>query len=112
LVAVAITDHDSIEGVAEALDAAEALADPISVIPGVELSAAYGTLDVHILGYFIDHTDARLRAHLLDLRAARLNRARAIVEALHAAGYELSLDEVMALSEGGAVGRSHVARAL
>lgn len=112
LVAVAITDHDSIEGISEALAAAQDLAGRISVIPGVELSAVHGSLDVHILGYFIDHSDPHLRTHLSDLRAARLHRARAIVEALDAAGYELSLDEVMKLSDGGAVGRSHVARAL
>jgi 3',5'-nucleoside bisphosphate phosphatase len=112
LVAIAITDHDSIEGVPEALDASANLGDPVSVIPGVELSAVHESLDVHILGYFLDHCDPRLRVHLSDLRTARLNRARAIVETLDAAGYELSLDEVMDLSEGGAVGRSHVARAL
>lgn len=112
LVAIAITDHDSIEGVSEALDAAGALDEAISVIPGVELSAVHEGIDVHILGYFVNHTDPELRAHLADLRSARLNRARAIVETLEAAGYELSIVEVMDLSEGGAVGRSHVARAL
>ncbi|MDF1542458.1 MAG: PHP domain-containing protein [Anaerosomatales bacterium] len=112
LVAVAITDHDSIEGVQEALDAAAACHECITVIPGVELSAVHGGLDVHILGYFANPADVELRTHLSDLRVARLNRARAIVAALDAAGYHLPLDEVMDLSEGAAVGRSHVARAL
>lgn len=112
LAAVAITDHDSVEGISEALAAAEESVRSISVVPGVELSAVHESLDVHILGYFVDHSDPHLLAHLSDLRAARLNRARAIVEALDAAGYEISLDEVMQLSDGGAVGRSHVARAL
>ncbi|MBE0416287.1 MAG: PHP domain-containing protein [Coriobacteriia bacterium] len=112
LVAVAITDHDSVEGVAEALETAAALGATVSVIPGVELSAVHEGRDVHILGYFVNHTDPDLRTHLADLRTARLNRARTIVEALAAAGYEVSLDEVMDLSDGGAVGRSHVARAL
>jgi 3',5'-nucleoside bisphosphate phosphatase len=112
LTAIAITDHDSVEGVPEALQAAAELDDSLYVIPGVELSAVHDGRDVHILGYFVDHTDPTLRAHLADLRAARLSRARAIVDALAAAGYELSLTEVMDLSDGGAVGRSHVARAL
>ena len=112
LVVVAITDHDSIEGVPDALAAAGACRECITVIPGVELSAVYDGLDVHILGYFVNPADPELRSHLADLRAARLNRARTIIATLDAAGYDLSLDEVMDLSEGGAVGRSHVARAL
>lgn len=112
LTAIAITDHDSVEGVSEALESAEALSGAVTVIPGVELSAVHDGRDVHILGYFVDHDDRALQDHLSDLRAARLNRAEAIVHALAAAGYEVLLDEVMDLSDGGAVGRSHVARAL
>lgn len=112
LVALSITDHDSVEGVPEALFAAQTLQSELTIIPGVELSAVHGGHDVHILGYFLDHTDEALRRHLSDLRTARLNRARAIVETLTAAGYEISIDNVLALSDGGAVGRSHVARAL
>jgi 3',5'-nucleoside bisphosphate phosphatase len=78
----------------------------------VELSAVHRGHDVHILGYFLDHRDDTLRRHLADLRAARLNRATAIVGALTAAGYEIAIDDVLALSDGGSVGRSHVARAL
>lgn len=110
--AIAITDHDSVEGVEEALEAAAALDDALIVIPGVELSAVHDGRDVHVLGYFVDHTDPVLQAHLSDLRTARYNRAEAIVHALAAAGYEVMLEEVMDLSDGGAVGRSHVARAL
>jgi 3',5'-nucleoside bisphosphate phosphatase len=112
LVALAITDHDSIEGVPEALSVAEADQSGLTIIPGVELSAVHEGHDVHILGYFLDHTDETLCRHLSDLRTARLNRATAIVEALTAAGYEISIENVLALSGGGAVGRSHVARAL
>jgi predicted metal-dependent phosphoesterase TrpH len=112
LVALSITDHDSVEGVPEALDAAQTLQSGLAIIPGVELSAVHDGHDVHILGYFLDHTDEALCRHLSDLRTARLNRARAIVETLAAAGYQISIDDVLALSDGGAVGRSHVARAL
>lgn len=110
--ALAITDHDSVEGVAQALATAEDLRTDLIVIPGVELSAVHDGRDVHVLGYFVAHTDPALRAHLSDLRDARLRRARAIVQALSAAGYTVTLDDVVALSDGGAVGRSHVARAL
>lgn len=112
LAAIAITDHDSVEGIAEALSAARQAGSSTAVIPGVELSAVHDGRDVHLLGYFVDHTDEELARHLSDLRGARRARARAIVEALGAAGYAISLDDVLALSDGGAVGRSHVARAL
>jgi len=112
LAALAITDHDSVEGIADALSAAREITAAPAVIPGVELSAVHDGRDVHLLGYFVDHTDEALARHLSDLRDARRARASAIVEALGAAGYEITLDDVLALSDGGAVGRSHVARAL
>lgn len=108
---VSITDHDSIAGLDEACAAAEGTA--LEVIPGVELSVhAPGGADAHILGYFVDHHDARLLAALSDLREARSDRAAAMVHALRAAGHSLSLDDVLGYSDGGAVGRVHVARAL
>ncbi len=85
---------------------------PILLVRGVELSAVHEGRDVHVLGYFVDAEDPRLLGHLTDLRAARLRRARSMVEALAEAGYDVTLDEVLALSDGGAVGRSHIARAL
>jgi predicted metal-dependent phosphoesterase TrpH len=111
LSAIAITDHDSVEGVEAALTAASVT--PLRVVPGVELSASAGELDAHILGYFVDVADPTLLTMLAGLRATRLARAEAMVDALKAAGYVISIEQVVALAEhGGAVGRSHVARAL
>ncbi|MBI5231359.1 MAG: PHP domain-containing protein [Coriobacteriales bacterium] len=106
---IAVTDHDSVEGIAEALEAAEGT--PLTVIPGVELSAVHDGRDVHVLGYFVSPTDAHLAGHLADLRTARLARANSIVQALRDSGYEIDIEDVLALTSG-AVGRSHVARAL
>lgn len=106
---LAIADHDSVEGLAEALDAA---GDEITLIPAVELSSVHDGHDVHILGYFVNHEDTNLLAHLADLRDARLARARSMVAALNEAGLALTLADVLELSDGGAVGRSHIARAL
>lgn len=108
---LSLTDHDSVEGLDRALEAAKG--SRLRVIPGVELSAvsARGD-DVHILGYFVDPHDAALRDWLETLRRARELRAMAIVAALAEAGYAVDLESVMALSAGGAVGRSHIARAL
>lgn len=110
--AIAITDHDSVEGIAEALEAARTTPGAPIVIPGVELSAVHDDSDVHVLGYFVDHTDAGFLEHLEDLRAARMRRAEAIVHALADGGFSIDIAHVLALSSGAAVGRSHVARAL
>lgn len=108
--ALAITDHDSVDGVIPALCDAEDT--HVRLIPGVELSTVHRSRDVHILGYFVDPDDTRFQDRLVELRGARRDRAAAMVEALEEAGYTLTLDEVLLLAEGGSVGRSHVARAL
>ncbi|MDZ4064825.1 MAG: PHP domain-containing protein, partial [Coriobacteriia bacterium] len=110
MTAIAITDHDSVAGIPAAITAS--VAANIRLIPGVELSAVYEGLDVHVLGYFVDHDDPRLASRLSELRDQRRTRAAQIVGALHAGGYDLTVDEVLLLAEGGSVGRSHVARAL
>ncbi|HEX9093664.1 MAG TPA: PHP domain-containing protein [Coriobacteriia bacterium] len=110
LTAIAITDHDSVDGVGPALEAAEGR--PVEVVPGVELSASFAGRDLHILGYFVDHADADLDARLVVLRHQRLDRAQAMVAALVEAGHTVTFEGVMAHANGGAVGRSHVARAL
>lgn len=111
--AVAITDHDTVDGVREALPASAALhATGLLVIPGIELSAVHDGRDVHILGYFVDIDDETFLSRLSGLREARLKRAKIMVEALRVAGYTVSLDHVLDLSAQGSVGRSHIARAL
>jgi len=111
LEALAITDHDSTEGLAAALEAARH--SDLLLIPGVELSVGpCAGRDVHIIGYFVDHTDAALQARLHELRDARRSRAARIVGTLRADGYEIDLDDVLRLADCGSVGRSHVARVL
>jgi len=107
---LAIADHDSVEGLPEALEAAKG--STLTVIPALELSAVDGGRDVHVLGYWIDFADELLGQRLADLRTARFNRAKTMVRLLGEAGYDLDLASVLELSDGGAVGRSHVARAL
>jgi predicted metal-dependent phosphoesterase TrpH len=107
---LALADHDSVEGIGEALEAAEGT--DLVVVPAVELSAVRGDRDVHILAYFVDHTSPELLAHLAELRESRLRRAATMVKLLSEAGYDIDLESVLAFSDGGAVGRSHVARAL
>lgn len=108
---LALTDHDSVEGLSEALYAAENT--PLTVIPAVELSTTADTgADVHMLGLFIDRTCPELLTALSELREARLRRAHEMVRRLKEGGYDISLDAVLELAVGGSVGRSHIARAL
>lgn len=109
LAALALTDHDTIDGVRAARQAAKRAG--IRVIAGVELSAFDGDHEVHLLALHLSNLDA-LEKRLTELRASRLVRARRIVEKLNALGIPLTLGEVLQQSNGGAVGRPHVARAL
>ena len=109
LAAIALTDHDTMAGVAEATAAGERVG--IRIVPGVELSAVDDDREVHLLGLHIH------RPHVLDdalrtFREARETRARRIVEKLNAIGVAISFDDVLARAGDAAIGRPHVARAL
>ncbi|MGH7605457.1 MAG: PHP domain-containing protein [Gemmatimonadaceae bacterium] len=107
--ALALTDHDTIDGVRRAREVGDRVG--IRVIPGVELSAFDGEHEVHLLALHLSQLEA-LERRLLELRASRHARAGRIVEKLNTLGIPLTLDEVLKESNGGAVGRPHVARAL
>jgi len=107
---LAIADHDSVAGLPEAFAAAEGTS--LTLVPAVELSAVLDGRDIHVLGYWVDWRDNAFLRQLADMRTARLRRAETMVDALQAAGYEVTISDVLALADGGAVGRSHVARAL
>jgi predicted metal-dependent phosphoesterase TrpH len=109
LAALALTDHDTIDGVRAARQAAERVG--IRVIAGVELSAFDEEREIHVLALHLSNLDA-LEQRLAELRASRHVRAGKIVEKLNALGVPLTLDEVLQQAGGGSVGRPHVARAL
>lgn len=110
LSAIALTDHDTLGGLSEALAAGERFG--IRVVGGCEFSAAAPWGEMHVLGYFLPSDSAELDAFLERCRADRVRRARAMVEQLQRLGIELSFDQVLYESAGGAVGRPHVARAI
>jgi predicted metal-dependent phosphoesterase TrpH len=107
---IALTDHDAVEGIDEAMAAGARWG--VAVLPGVEISAYAGEVEVHILGYMIRHRDARLRDMLRHYRTARVRRAREMLARLAALGMPLSWERVQALAGRGSTGRPHVARAL
>lgn len=110
LVAIAITDHDTTEGIEEALEAARGTV--LEVIPGVEISTDIPQTEVHILGYYVAHRDAVLRSKLALFRDSRLNRAQRMVSKLARMGMPLEWERVQQIAAGGAIGRPHIARAL
>jgi len=110
LQALAITDHDCIDGLAEGQAAGARLG--IEVIAGVELSVTVAAEEVHLLGYFFDPDHAGLCAHLEGFQQQRRARAERMVEQLNALGVPLSFEAVQAQARGRALGRPHVAEAL
>jgi predicted metal-dependent phosphoesterase TrpH len=107
---VAVTDHDSTEGVAEAMEAGTELG--IEVVPGIEFSAVRDGEGVHLLSYFADTTHAGLQAELKRLREDRLDRGMRMVARLRELGYPVSFERVREIAMGGNVVRPHVAQAL
>ena len=107
---MAVTDHDSVDGIREAERAASGL--PIEVIPGIEVSASLEADEIHVLGYLFDADDPGLRGALSRLQEGRMDQARAMVERLGVLGCPLDWDRVMAIATGGSIGRPHIAKAL
>jgi predicted metal-dependent phosphoesterase TrpH len=110
LCAIAITDHDCIDGLAEGMEAGRTYG--VEVIAGVELSVSVGPKEVHLLGYFFDPADAQLSRYLSQYRQARYARAERMVERLRELGVPLSMEAVLDRAKGGVLGRPHVAHAL
>jgi 3',5'-nucleoside bisphosphate phosphatase len=107
---VALTDHDSTAGWAEAAATARELG--IAFVPGIEFSTRLGWKSVHLLGYLFDPLDEGIVAETARIREARLTRAEAMVARL-AVDYDLSWDDVLAhTAPGASVGRPHIADAL
>ena len=108
--AIALTDHDTIDGVAAAVAAGQALS--VEVIPGVEISALFPGGSMHVLGYFVDYHNGRLDERLAVLKKARADRNPQIIAKLNALGVKITMAQVEQISGGGQVGRPHIARAL
>ena len=108
--AVGIADHDTIAGLASGIAEGERVG--VIVVPAVEINTDVGKDEVHMLGYYVDYESESLNASLEMLRSGRRDRAAQIVEKLNEAGVDVSMDRVMEIADGAAVGRPHIARAL
>jgi predicted metal-dependent phosphoesterase TrpH len=108
--ALALTDHDTVGGLEEAVAAGQRVG--VEVVPGVELGTDARPHEVHLLGYFVDPASPALLAALAGQVAHRRERAARIVERLNDLGIGVTFDEVLALAGSGSIGRPHLARAL
>jgi hypothetical protein len=107
---VAVTDHDSIDGYAEALSTGLRLG--VEVITGVELSVTFDDQELHLLGYFFDPEHPDLTEHLRNFRRRRMERALGIIDLLNKMGLPLLLEDVLVFAREGVVGRPHIAQAM
>jgi predicted metal-dependent phosphoesterase TrpH len=108
---IAITDHDNVDGIDEAIFNGKELG--IEVIPGVELSSDLRGKEVHVLGYFIEYRNPELLAYLKSFRNLRIKRAEKIVEKLNELKVPLRMSNVLEKAKGNAsIGRPHIAFAL
>ncbi len=106
----ALSDHDTLSGVADAVATGERLG--VRIIPSIELNTESEWGHVHILGYFLDPADTALEDRLRWLRENRGRRVELMVEKLTALGYPITLARVLEIAQGGSLGRPHLAQAL
>lgn len=110
LTAIALTDHDTTAGVAEAREAGVRLG--VAIVGGCEFSVGVPWGEMHLLAYFVEPGDSAIETFLTAARSDRSRRARDMVSRLVGLGVKVSSDDVMREASGGAIGRPHLARAL
>ncbi|MFF1793540.1 PHP domain-containing protein [Kitasatospora sp. NPDC086009] len=111
---VALTDHDTVAGHAEAAEAVRALPSGtrLSLVPGAELSCAVDGISLHLLAYLFDPAEPAFAGERELVRTDRFRRGRAVVERCRALGADISWEQVQRIAGTGSVGRPHIASAL
>lgn len=109
LAAIALTDHDTVSGVAQAVKAGEEYG--VEVVPAIEFSVKSKT-ETHILGYFIDINSPDLNVILDEIIEKRIERNVMTAKLLKDLGFDVSVEEAAALAPGGIIGRAHFARVM
>jgi len=108
---MSLTDHDTVDGIAEALAAVQSFPG-LKLIPGVEISTDIPQGEAHVLGYFIDYNSRQLLEKLEQFRNSRLNRAQGMVAKLDKLGVHLDWQRVQQIAGSSVMGRPHIARAM
>lgn len=115
LTAFALTDHDTIDGVKEAMEAAKkstAAGNPIRVIAGTEISAEYKNRDIHILGLFVNHEQIEFKEFLDRAKLGRVNRNKKMIQNLRDAGLDITMEDMLKENEDAVITRAHFAKQL
>lgn len=110
LKAVGIVDHDTIDGISEALEAGAEYG--VEIVPGVELSSQFEGRDIHIIGFYFDPEHPRLMEYLERFQQERYKRAAKMIRNLNQLGVRLTMDEVEDRARGQSIGRPHLAEVL
>ena len=110
LKAIAITDHDTMDGIVEAGKAGELMG--VTIIPGIELSTDYQGKEVHVLGYFLDENAPALKEYQSWAAEKRQERNEKILERLRKKGFEITMERLKAANPDAVIGRPHIARKL
>ncbi len=110
---IAITDHDTVDGICQLYEQGLYPASGIKIIPGIEFSAHHPESEIHILGYNVDIYNRELRDRLNDVVEGRWTRFSNMVEKIQALGYDISETDVLEIADGStSISRSHVAQAM
>lgn len=107
---IAITDHDTIEGVKSILNKGQN--NKLHIIPGIEMGTIFQNSEVHILGYFIDYNSKRLINAINWLKTNRIKRGMEIIKKLNSLDIHLSYNKIKEFVKGDYIGRPHIAKAL
>ncbi|KJS23415.1 MAG: hypothetical protein VR72_00910 [Clostridiaceae bacterium BRH_c20a] len=108
--AIAITDHDTLSGLPEALKTSGEV--NLELIAGVEISTVWQSKEIHILGYLLDIDNSPLQEKLVEMKSSRSQRIKNMVIQLRNLGYDINFCEVLEISGSGAIGRPHIAKIL
>lgn len=109
--AYALTDHDTVDGLVEAMEAARQFPD-LEVIPGIELSTEYKGRDIHIVGLYIRYEEPAFQKHLIDFQNSRILRNEKMCHNLADAGIDISFEKLQAEFPDSVITRAHYARYL
>jgi len=111
LAIIALTDHDTVDGIVPALEAAKKFPQ-LKIIPAVEVSTDVPSGEVHVLGYFIDYTSQELAETLVRFRDSRERRAQGMVTKLAGQGIQIDWQRVREIAGDGSIARPHIAQAM
>lgn len=110
LTAIALTDHDTVEGIDEFI--VQATKANLSIFSGIEISTVHRNHSLHILGYGINHNDRQLKSWLHKIQEGRIRRNEKIILKLQGLGLDITFEELQPLSPNGQTGRPHIAQLL